>query len=99
MRWLVGLLLVAMLALAPARAQDKPLRGVALVVGQSDYGGMPILKNPANDAAAMSDLLGRLGFDVTTALDEAYAPTDYDGAAAYFEERLDQIDDWLRAVS
>ncbi len=69
MRWLVGLLLVAMLALAPARAQDKPLRGVALVVGQSDYSRLPILKNPANDAAAMSDLLSRLGFEVTTALD------------------------------
>jgi hypothetical protein len=73
MRLLAGLLIAALLSLVPALAQDKPLRGVALVIGQSDYSNMPALKNPANDAAAMEDLLRRLGFDVTSALDNDQA--------------------------
>jgi uncharacterized caspase-like protein len=67
MRLLAALIIV--LFTAPALSQDEPLRGVALVIGQSDYAGMPPLRNPANDAAAMEDLLQRLGFDVTAALD------------------------------
>jgi uncharacterized caspase-like protein len=67
---LLATLVFVLLALtAPALAQDTPLRGVALVVGQSDYAGMPALRNPASDAAAMEDLLRRLGFEVTAALD------------------------------
>ncbi len=73
MRLLAGLLIAMLFALAPALAQDKPLRGVALVIGQSDYTGLPALKNPANDAAAMEDLLKRLGFEVTAALDSHQA--------------------------
>lgn len=52
-----------------AFAADKPLRGVALVIGQSDYAGLPKLENPKNDARAMDDLLDGLGFDVTRVLD------------------------------
>jgi uncharacterized caspase-like protein len=64
----IGLWLALLLfALVPAYGQDKPLRGVALVIGQSDYANLPALKNPKNDAAAMEDLLGRLGFEVVTA--------------------------------
>jgi hypothetical protein len=69
MRLLAGLFVALFLAFAPALAQDKPLRGVALVIGQSEYTGLPVLKNPASDAAAMEDLLRRLGFEVTAALD------------------------------
>jgi uncharacterized caspase-like protein len=69
MRVAVALLLAVLLAVVPALAQDKPLRGVALVIGQSDYANLPALKNPANDAAAMVDLLKRLGFEVTAAHD------------------------------
>lgn len=69
MRLLAGLVVALLVMLSPAHAQDKPLRGVALVIGQSDYTRMPALKNPANDAAAMEDLLRRLGFEVTAALD------------------------------
>ncbi|MBL8599175.1 MAG: caspase family protein [Devosia sp.] len=69
MRLLAGLLVALLFALLPASAQDKPLRGVALVIGQSDYANLPALKNPASDAAAMEDLLRRLGFEVTAALD------------------------------
>jgi CubicO group peptidase (beta-lactamase class C family) len=49
-------------------AQDS-LRGVALVIGESDYGALPDLANPERDARAMDDLLGDLGFDVSRVLD------------------------------
>ena len=61
---------MVVLAAAPALAQDHPLRGVALVIGQSDYSGLlPKLTNPKNDARAIDNLLGDLGFDVTRVLD------------------------------
>ncbi|MEO6014003.1 MAG: caspase family protein [Devosia sp.] len=69
MRWLFGLLVAVVLAASPAIAQDKPLRGVALVIGQSNYAQLPKLANPANDATAMAYLLGRLGFEVKSARD------------------------------
>ena len=52
-----------------AFAEDKTLKGVALVIGQSDYAALPRLANPANDARLISGLLGNLGFEVTTVLD------------------------------
>ncbi len=56
--------------IAPALAQDHPLKGVALVIGESKYDGLlPALSNPRNDARAMDDLLSDLGFDVTRVLD------------------------------
>jgi uncharacterized caspase-like protein len=55
---------------APAFADDKPLKGVALVIGESDYSGeLHPLANPKSDARAMDGLLGDLGFDVTRVLD------------------------------
>jgi Caspase domain len=42
---------------------------VALVIGQSNYRSVTALPNPANDAMAMSRLLGDAGFDVTSAAD------------------------------
>jgi uncharacterized caspase-like protein len=48
----------------PAPAQDA-LRGVALVIGQSEYEHLAPLPNPENDADAIDDLLSDLGFDVT----------------------------------
>ncbi len=42
---------------------------VALVVGNSTYAHIGRLPNPANDAAAVTAALRRLGFDVTTSLD------------------------------
>jgi hypothetical protein len=44
---------------------------VALVIGQSNYRSVTALPNPANDARAMSRLLGDAGFDVTSAADLA----------------------------
>ncbi len=62
-------LAVLLWAASPAKADDKPLRGVALVIGQSDYASLPKLSNPPNDARAIDALLDQLGFDVTRVLD------------------------------
>ena len=66
-RFGVILLLAAVLVSASsfALATDR----VALVVGNSTYAHIGRLPNPANDAADVSAALGRLGFEVTTALD------------------------------
>ena len=54
----------------PAQGQDaQPLKGVALVIGQSAYAKLPKLENPAHDATAVSSLLTSLGFEVTTIAD------------------------------
>src|ERR1700724_3632306 len=42
---------------------------VALAIAQSNYHSVVALPNPANDARAMSRLLGDAGFDVTSAAD------------------------------
>jgi uncharacterized caspase-like protein len=51
-----------------SKAQE-PLRGVALVIGQSAYESLPGLANPANDARAIDRLLSDLGFSVDAVLD------------------------------
>ncbi len=68
MRTLIRAALVLVLLLSPATAAEA-LRGVALVVGESDYTALPRLDNPKRDARAMDDLLDELGFDVTRVLD------------------------------
>ncbi len=50
---------------ASAHAENR----LALVIGQSAYRTVTALPNPANDAKAMSQLLGDAGFEVTTASD------------------------------
>jgi len=47
----------------------KPLHGVALVIGESHYLELPGLSNPANDARAVAQLLGNLGFEVNSVAD------------------------------
>lgn len=42
---------------------------IALVIGNGKYEGVGMLRNPANDAAAMSATLRKLGFAVTTKID------------------------------
>ena len=66
-RSLVVALLVSVVLAAPAvvLADDR----VALVVGNSTYAHIGRLPNPQDDAADMSVLLQRLGFEVTTELD------------------------------
>ncbi|MEQ1901415.1 MAG: caspase family protein [Devosia sp.] len=64
MRPLVAIVLL-LLWMPSAAAEDKPLRGVALVIGEGAYQTLPALANPSNDAHAVGELLYRLGFDVT----------------------------------
>src|SRR4051794_7661567 len=67
----VALVLVAVLASVGMAAADdaKPLRGIALVIGQSNYQHIAALPNPANDARAVAHMLGDLGFEVTSVAD------------------------------
>ena len=74
---LLMLLAVLLSGLSPAAAEDaKPMRGVALVIGQSRYEHLTSLPNPANDARAVDRLLGELGFDVTPVTDGDKARLD-----------------------
>lgn len=63
-----ALLLVLAVTLQSA-AQEKPLRGVALVIGNGDYEHIAKLANPANDARAIEEMLDRLGFETTLVSD------------------------------
>ena len=65
-----ALALLATTAWSPlARADDHPLKGVALVIGESDYATLHKLDNPKRDARAMDDMLDSLGFSVDRVLD------------------------------
>src|SRR6185312_8732381 len=65
--WVRALLLAPAFASLPAIAhadETRPLKGVALVIGESDYAGLQKLDNPRRDARAMDDMLDSLGFSV-----------------------------------
>lgn len=57
------LALLAALFANAAQADEKPLRGVALVIGNGGYEHLSKLTNPANDADAIEALLSDLGFE------------------------------------
>ncbi|MDO9307144.1 MAG: caspase family protein, partial [Mesorhizobium sp.] len=80
-RWAV-LAIVTLLSTA-AVAQEKALKGVALVIGQSQYTSLAALPNPANDARSIAALLENLGFDVDTLMDADAAGLS--GTVAKFE--------------
>ncbi|WP_119391337.1 caspase family protein [Taklimakanibacter lacteus] len=64
----VSVLLLALLS--PTLAQDgKPLKGVALIIGQSHYAHVTPLANPSQDARAVDGLLTNLGFDTRSVTD------------------------------
>lgn len=59
-----------MAAAGPLVAETaKVQKGVALIIGQSNYEHLPQLINPANDARQMDDMLRSLGFETTVATD------------------------------
>ena len=62
---------LALLCLANAAhaADGKPLRGVALIVGNGDYEHLAPLTNPPEDARAIEDLFEDLGFETTSVRD------------------------------
>ncbi|MEM1351642.1 MAG: caspase family protein [Pseudomonadota bacterium] len=83
-RIIASIVLLTLTGIYPAFADDKR---VALLIGNSDYAHVSQLPNPANDARDVSAALGRLGFDVTLALDLDYrqmrlALRDFGEAAA-----------------
>jgi uncharacterized caspase-like protein len=84
----LALALLTAAALAPwgAWADERPLRGVALVIGESDYDQLDDLDNPRRDARAMDDLPDALGFEVARVLDG-------DGARLY-----EEFDDFVAAA-
>ena len=65
----LALLLTTALTPWAAMADDHPLKGVALVIGESAYVSIQQLDNPKRDARAMDDLLDELGFSVDRVLD------------------------------
>ena len=62
-------------------------RRVALVIGNANYAGVAKLRNPANDARAMTRALKDLGFDVIERIDATQKETNR--AIAQFGEKLD----------
>lgn len=62
--------LFALLFICGAAAEEaKPLKGVALIIGQSQYAHITPLTNPDNDARGVDGLLTSLGFDTRTVTD------------------------------
>lgn len=57
------------LATGFAAEEQKSLKGVALIVGQSKYEHIAPLPNPANDARDMAKMLTDLGFDARSVSD------------------------------
>ncbi len=55
--------------LAVTRTGDQEQKRVALVIGNAAYQGTSPLRNPVNDAHAMSDALNKLGFQVIEVTD------------------------------
>src|SRR5262245_24127902 len=69
-RSLIAVAAVVLFALSTALgAEEKSLKGVALVIGQSKYEHIAALANPANDAREMVSLLSDLGFDARSVSD------------------------------
>ena len=67
---LFALLALIFVAAYPASADTaKPLKGVALIIGQSKYEHLAALANPANDAREMEKTLRELGFEPTVLTD------------------------------
>ncbi len=64
-----AVLFVVFFAYGAAAQEAKPLKGVALIIGQSQYTHITPLANPDNDARAVDGLLTSLGFDTRTVTD------------------------------
>ena len=70
---LLALFLKITLLLTPLAAQtSSDEKRVALVVGSNNYDHVLNLANPANDAAAISDVLRGMGFEVVESIDVSY---------------------------
>src|SRR3954468_12242747 len=75
-------LLLGLCVLVPASAEEpKALKGVALIIGQSDYKHVGKLPNPENDARAIEEIFDKLGFEtnVVTNRDTGKLRRDLEG--------------------
>ena len=66
--YLLLLVLLAGLGVARDAIAAEPLKGLALVIGQSEYEHLDALENPVNDARRIEKLLDDLGFVTTDAV-------------------------------
>jgi uncharacterized caspase-like protein len=71
LRLLLAWLTLAATACLAAAEEQPPLKGLALVIGQSKYAHIAPLDNPTRDAEAMRGLLQQLGFEVTLVTDQS----------------------------
>ncbi|MEO6014004.1 MAG: caspase family protein [Devosia sp.] len=78
-------LAAALMLSVPAWAADE-LKGVALVIGESKYETLSALANPSQDARAIDNLLGDLGFEVDRVLN------------ADADELREAIDDFIESA-
>lgn len=69
LRWVLGILAVAVLTTATAMVEAAPEPRVALVIGNATYQHVKPLANPTGDAKAMTQALQGLGFEVVSVLD------------------------------
>lgn len=67
--WLIFILICVSGSFGAAAQEAKPLRGVALIIGQSDYAHITPLPNAGQDARAIGKLLTDLGFETRNAPD------------------------------
>lgn len=65
---LVGTIVLLCATISHAEA-DKPLRGVALIIGNGAYEHLSPLTNPPDDARAVEDLFDDLGFETSSVRD------------------------------
>jgi len=71
-RLLISSVLVILIVLCTsvlAAESDKPVRKIALVIGNKDYKSLPALKNSIADAELISGALRKVGFEVTRVVD------------------------------
>lgn len=67
--WLIYILICISGSLCATAQEARPLRGVALIIGQSDYAHITPLPNAGQDARAIGKLLTDLGFETRNAPD------------------------------
>ncbi len=82
------LLLGAALVPTSGVARNLAFEKVALIIGNSDYSGLPDLPNASNDAVAVTEMLSDAGYLVFTKID--VTKTEFSATIAEISSRLNQ---------
>ncbi len=90
MQRIAYLLLLALMVIVGGALEGHASKRVALVIGNSAYESAPVLKNPRNDAEAISAVLQNLGFDVVKGYDLAHL--DFARIVGQFRKKLKGAD-------